>query len=184
MASEALPQIRPIITRSQARALGLKRYFTGRPCKRGHLVERLVSTSHCDDCMRLYEVQNREKYRERFRRWRENNPEKNRKKSSRWLKKHPERSRVKNHLRRARERNAVGSFTTADIAEILKLQRNCCARCRTSLKNKTPHIDHIKPLELGGSNDRRNLQLLCSTCNASKGARDPIDDMRRLGRLL
>ena len=32
-------------------------------------------------------------------------------------------------------------------------------------------IDHKTPLSWGGSNDRRNLQLLCRTCNLRKGTR-------------
>lgn len=37
-------------------------------------------------------------------------------------------------------------------------------------KNKI-HIDHVVPLDLYGSNDASNFQLLCETCNTSKGAR-------------
>ena len=42
----------PIISRAQAQALGLKRYFTGKPCKHGHVVERLVDGGCCE-CQRL-----------------------------------------------------------------------------------------------------------------------------------
>jgi len=40
-----------IISRDNAHALGLKRYFTGEPCKRGHVVERYVSTGACKSCL-------------------------------------------------------------------------------------------------------------------------------------
>lgn len=48
--------------------------------------------------------------------------------------------------------------------------------CRCDLSNlirtqNTKHIDHIVPLDLHGSNDASNFQLLCETCNTSKGAR-------------
>jgi hypothetical protein len=44
----------PIIARKNAKALGLKRYFTGRPCRNGnHIAERLVSTGHCLRCTSL-----------------------------------------------------------------------------------------------------------------------------------
>jgi hypothetical protein len=55
------------ITRKQALALGLKRYFTGKPCCRGHIVERLVSAGTCVECRRLMEQS--PKGRERFRRY-------------------------------------------------------------------------------------------------------------------
>lgn len=36
-----------IISRAEAKAQGLKYYFTGKPCKRGLVAIRLVSSSHC-----------------------------------------------------------------------------------------------------------------------------------------
>lgn len=39
-----------IISRKEARALGLKRYFTGQPCKYGHITERRVSDCACVQC--------------------------------------------------------------------------------------------------------------------------------------
>ena len=30
------------------------------------------------------------------------------------------------------------------------------------------HIDHIKPLSIGGNNDISNLQILCKGCHNSK----------------
>jgi hypothetical protein len=41
-----------IITRQKAIARGFKRYFTGVPCKHGHVCERTVSASHCYECER------------------------------------------------------------------------------------------------------------------------------------
>lgn len=41
------------ISSSEARALGLKRYFTGTPCKNGHLSDRQVSNGTCLECMRM-----------------------------------------------------------------------------------------------------------------------------------
>lgn len=40
-----------IISRSDARAVGLTRYDTGKPCKHGHLSSRYVATGQCGDCM-------------------------------------------------------------------------------------------------------------------------------------
>ncbi len=42
-----------------------------------------------------------------------------------------------------------------------------CAECGCSINLK---IDHIVPVVKGGGNEMHNLQVLCKTCNASKGA--------------
>ena len=42
--------MRNVITRQQAIDLGLKRYFTGTKCSRGHISERRVSDRHCILC--------------------------------------------------------------------------------------------------------------------------------------
>jgi len=39
-----------IISRKAAFAQGLVRYFTGTPCKQGHIAERYVSTGSCIEC--------------------------------------------------------------------------------------------------------------------------------------
>lgn len=40
-----------IADRESARALGLKRYFTGLPCRNGHVAERYVSCGNCTECL-------------------------------------------------------------------------------------------------------------------------------------
>jgi hypothetical protein len=39
------------MTRATAKAAGLKRYFTGKPCSRGHVCERRISTCQCISCV-------------------------------------------------------------------------------------------------------------------------------------
>ena len=41
------------ISRSEARARKLTRYYTGEPCRRGHDAQRLVSNCLCVECERL-----------------------------------------------------------------------------------------------------------------------------------
>lgn len=70
-----------IITRAEARAQGLKRYFTTKPCKRGHVAERHVSNLTCMECQRektaaRYPSRDPAKERERLVLWREANREK------------------------------------------------------------------------------------------------------------
>lgn len=44
------PTVTTIISRAEAGAAGLKRYFTGKPCKRGHVDERYVVDRKCVIC--------------------------------------------------------------------------------------------------------------------------------------
>jgi hypothetical protein len=41
-----------IISRKEAKERGLASYFTGTPCKRGHITKRYTNGGHCDDCQR------------------------------------------------------------------------------------------------------------------------------------
>lgn len=60
-----------VISRKDALRLGQARYFTGKPCKFGHVSDRQVSGKSCNECRR---VSDRKKYAE--------NPEKHKAKSS------------------------------------------------------------------------------------------------------
>jgi 5-methylcytosine-specific restriction endonuclease McrA len=44
----------------------------------------------------------------------------------------------------------------------------CCQRCGTEEKLT---VDHIVPRVLGGDDNLSNLQVLCQSCNSSKGGR-------------
>jgi 5-methylcytosine-specific restriction endonuclease McrA len=86
-------------------------------------------------------------------------------------------------MQKHRRRGAAGSFTKKDVDFLMKSQRGKCVSCFTSLL-KGKHIDHIRPIARGGTNDPKNLQLLCPDCNRKKGAKDPVDFMQSCGFLL
>ena len=81
-----------IIGRDAASALGLKRFFTGEPCKHGHVAERIVSSHGCMECDRARAIEwraanlekAREGDRERARKHRAADPERAREKGRRW----------------------------------------------------------------------------------------------------
>jgi hypothetical protein len=135
-----------IISRDDAKAANLARYYTGKPCVRNHLSERVTINGSCFQC-------NSEDWN-RF-----------------------------SEIRRARERGAEGKFTNDEIKTLFERQRGKCAYCHKSI-GKGYHIDHVVPLARGGTNWITNLALACARCNITKGATDPIDFARRIGRLL
>ena len=66
------PGTMDIITRKEAKAQGLPRYFTGKPCKHGHIAERQTSKGVCEECHRLHRtsekahVSQKKRYSERM----------------------------------------------------------------------------------------------------------------------
>jgi 5-methylcytosine-specific restriction endonuclease McrA len=166
----------PVITREEARAAGLTRFFTGKPCARNHMSQRTTANGGCfrcntDDGKALYHVEGPEK-----RSVRQSN-------NRAWKKTNPEKVRVDSQRRRASVRAAEGSHTADELKALFQRQNGKCAYCSKSIRNGY-HVDHVISLARGGSNWITNIALACAPCNTAKGATDPIDFARRIGRLL
>lgn len=56
-----------VISKANAIALGLTRYFTGRPCKRGHVAQRGTAGGHCCACHADIQSTQRKKHSEKIR---------------------------------------------------------------------------------------------------------------------
>ncbi len=71
-----------IISRAMALAKGLKRYFTGKPCKRGHIAARGVASRACKECQKTDQANRRQanldEARRRNREEKRRNPQKRR----------------------------------------------------------------------------------------------------------
>lgn len=151
--------------------------------------KRAARTEQDKECERTKErssrqilrARNRETYNARLREWSQNNPEKIKERNNRWKNGNPDKVRTLRIRRRAP--SGERPFTHETIAEIRRLQKNKCGYCRESLA-RTFHVDHITALARGGTNDRRNIQLLCPTCNRRKHKRDPIEFAQAMGMLL
>ena len=61
-------------------------------------------------------------------------------------------------------------FSKQERAAIHKKAGGKCANCAASAAKF--HVDHVVPLASGGSNDDKNLQILCIPCHATKSARE------------
>ena len=191
-----------ILQKDEARELGIKFFYSGRPCKNGHHSPRYTRTHMCLDCRRMHEnarirrdpaahsakgrgwyAANREKAVARTIAYNSKNKEAHRARALEWQRQNPERVRVNNRNRRALV--AIrGRHTVDDVRAIFRAQKGRCAYCSVPLKGGKFHVDHIAPLARGGSNGRRNLQILCAPCNQSKSAKDPIVFARSRGMLL
>ena len=95
------------ITAREAFDLNLTRYYTGVPCKNGHMAERMVSNGCCVECLRDRDVKNRQRVKE----WRKKNPHKRAEEAARYRARYPEkcaevrRRYRERHLEEIRERD-------------------------------------------------------------------------------
>lgn len=94
-----------------------------------------------------------------------------------------EKKRIKRAKRRAKEHAAPGRISNGLSSKLLESQQGKCIYCKGALGDSY-ELDHIMPLALGGTNEDSNIQLLCRTCNISKGHSHPIEYARKLGRLV
>lgn len=84
----------PIVTRAEAKAAGLTRYFTGKPCPHGHICERWTSATGCVECARQRRERNPELNYARVKAWRKLHPEERTEEARRYRKKYPDRQKV------------------------------------------------------------------------------------------
>ena len=178
---DALPK-----TIKEAKAKGVKHYFTGKECHRGHLSPRFVSTRKCLVCSNMYcktqYTKNPDYYRQRARewyhnnqnytlermaRWRNNNRAVSREASSRWAKNNPAKVLATMNARRARLLQAIPAWANLDaIAKIYEKRK------QISLDTHIlHHVDHIVPLKgktVCGLHVENNLRIVPASENLQK----------------
>jgi len=161
--------------KTDARAAGEKYYFTGKPCKRGHLAKRLTATSNCVECFAITNKQwiseNKERSISNKKAWRNNNQARVAALHSQWVKDNPDRMRqhYKNYRRTLQENFpeivACRNLLRASLVRIgkkkegrtstvlgysstqLKIHIEAKFKSGMSWKNHGEwHIDHIKSI--------------------------------------
>lgn len=165
--------------------------------QRGALINGRASSCGCMraeklaahiDMIRLPESERKRRKRECAKRWASQNYHKIREINRRAVNKHhskyPEKARENCRNRRARIAGATGNVSRGIDAILMKMQRNRCACCKANISSVGFHLDHIVPLSHGGLHDDSNFQLLCPSCNLSKGAKTSEEFMQKKGYLL
>jgi hypothetical protein len=81
-----------VISKKEAESLGLRKYYTGIPCKRGHLSERFIGNGGCCQCKYENEKANPEIKKINDKKYRENHKIKIMEKQKEWVKNNPEKN--------------------------------------------------------------------------------------------
>ncbi len=131
-------------------------------------------------------AENKQRHKELLKNWRKNNRDAHRSMIKQWELKNPNKVKEKSirsrNARRARIANTNGRLSKNIVSSLMMAQNGQCVYCRSKFGKY--HLDHIIPLALGGANIDSNVQLLCPSCNMSKGAKDPIEFAQLKGLLL
>jgi predicted RNA-binding protein YlxR (DUF448 family) len=133
-----------IISRKEAKAIGLTRYFTGKPCKHGHVSERHVSHGGCYVCTN-----------ERTSNWKKNNKHKVNAICSK---------------RKAAKLQRTPKWLIEDDFFLIE-EAYSLAVLRTKMTGIEWQVDHVIPMQgktVSGLHCPTNLQVIPSKVNISK----------------
>ena len=149
-----------------ARKAGLTRYFTGKPCKHGHVAERLVSNRRCTICSvesstawkkehrsqatsssKVWRDSNREHVREVKRIWNTAHPEWQKARSRKWFLANKDRANQQHYAWVARNpevaRNLIDSWIKANPSK----RAATTAKRRAALLSRTPVWSDLNAIE-------------------------------------
>jgi len=178
-----------VISYSEAKRRGLKEYYTGKPCSKGHVSTRVVCSRTCKICYNescrkataAYRKKNPEKIKEYYennkdhclavqKKYRQENPERYRQTIRNCIDKNPGLYNACTAAYRARKRNAFPKWITEEHRKQIRLIYEK-ARKMSDRSGVKYHVDHIVPLKgdlCSGLHVPWNLQILTATENSIK----------------
>lgn len=164
-------------------------YFTGKPCKHGHIAERFKSTRTCVECNRLRAAkkyhEDPEASKQKLYAWRDKNPDKSAETQRRYFERNGDAVRERDRVRYAEDpakmkaavaaREAAKLRATPAWADMHKIRAVYEEADKlTSETGIQHHVDHIVPLRsdlVCGLHVHWNLRAIPASDNCSKGNR-------------
>lgn len=127
---------------------------------------RAENKDRCDEATRRWNERNKDRVRARQQAYSAANPGVGRQAKREWAKRNPDKIRAQTARRRAWRRDLTPQ--DADQAKIRAFY--ALAETLTRVTGNPYHVDHIKPLALGGLHHEDNLVVMSGLLNCSKGA--------------
>jgi len=165
-----------IISRLDAKKQGLIRYFTGKPCVKGHVSERRVSNWMCVDCglehdKNFYASKPDKKIATAIK-WNQENKDKHQEHRKKWKKLNVDLVNINTAKRRyARLKRTPFWLNAGQDFEMECIYKYCASLRSIGLDYE---VDHIVPLQgktVSGLHVPWNLQVITASENAAKGNR-------------
>ena len=156
---------RRIISREMAIRKGLPRYFTGLPCRNGHVAERTLKKWECVTCKAEHDERYRQRHNAAIKKNQAKYRDKNRKRLRKWFKNHYRTNRTI-----IRERQRLYSIRTSakNVARAAKWKRANPESVKACTRNRRARIKGN-----GGKHTARDIQALlklqryrCKACRA------------------
>ena len=172
------------ITIQQAKEQGLSRFYTGQPCSRGHLAERLVSTGCCVECTKIHRMRwrkdNAEKIKKQCFEYYRNNTSKIREYTRKWKKENPDKKNANEAKRYTVKKLRLPCWITKESLFFIEEAYNL-AQLRSNMTGLTWNVDHIVPLQgktVSGLHCPENLQVITAKDNLEKSNKWDWDEQR------
>lgn len=133
-----------VVSAREAFDAGLTRYFSGKPCKHGHIAERMISNGSCAECLKVRRVAKGGKAYDAVKAWRAANPQAWAEQSERYRKKYPEKMATRSkrcrdkHIDERRPREAA--YARAMRARNPEAQRKRIERFKLKREAKLTEI--------------------------------------------
>lgn len=175
-----------IISRAEARVIGYKRYFTGKPCKHGHISERYTNSKHCIQCLteRNKSPAFRAYYKKYYRQYVDNQSEETRAYRSA-IQRHKYRTKWRfnaRHNSRLRKRRVKRATLQCPLDKIKVQQIYLDAKRMRAETGENYNVDHIIPIvhdSVCGLHCSSNLRIVPYEVNASKGNSFDLDEYNK-----
>lgn len=155
-----------------AKQSGEKFYFTGVPCKNGHIDKRYVSDASCFTCVQNrmldYYKKNKKYIIEKTSIWQKNFPDKVNLKNSKWKKSNRNKIAAQAAKRRAKVIQRTPKWSNNKIVSYYYNVCNFFNEINGYIKY---HVDHIVPLcgkKVSGLHVHNNLQIITASENCKK----------------